>query len=154
MKPKVLLAAVLLVAGTSLSGRSTWAGEMVLVPAGGFSMGTPVGEGADNERPVHTVQVNAFLMDKCEVSYAWWTDVKTWAGSHGYGFDYAGSGLASNHPVQTVNWFDAVKWCNARSEQEGLTPVYWRFWVCGGISDWLRHDCNTARGARSGIVRA
>jgi hypothetical protein len=26
--------------------------------------------------------------------------------------------------VQTVSWWDVVKWCNARSEMEGLTPVY------------------------------
>jgi formylglycine-generating enzyme required for sulfatase activity len=28
------------------------------------------------------------------------------------------------HPVQTVNWYDCVKWCNARSEQAGLTPSW------------------------------
>ena len=27
--------------------------------------------------------------------------------------------------MHTVNWYDCVKWCNARSEQEGLTPVYY-----------------------------
>ena len=27
--------------------------------------------------------------------------------------------------MQTVNWFDAVKWCNARSEKDGLTPCYY-----------------------------
>jgi formylglycine-generating enzyme len=27
--------------------------------------------------------------------------------------------------VQTVNWYDMVKWCNARSQQTGLTPVYY-----------------------------
>jgi formylglycine-generating enzyme required for sulfatase activity len=32
---------------------------------------------------------------------------------------------ASNQPVQTVNWYDCVKWCNARSQQAGLTPVYY-----------------------------
>jgi hypothetical protein len=37
---------------------------------------------------------------------------------------YRGAGKASNHPVQTVSWWDVVKWCNARSEKEGLTPVY------------------------------
>ena len=30
-----------------------------------------------------------------------------------------------NHPVQTVNWYDCVKWCNARSEMEGRTPAYY-----------------------------
>src|ERR1035438_3079260 len=32
---------------------------------------------------------------------------------------------AANHPVQTVDWYDTVKWCNARSQQAGLTPVYY-----------------------------
>jgi formylglycine-generating enzyme required for sulfatase activity len=99
--------------------------DMVYIPAGPFLMGTNPGEGYDNQRPVHTVQVNAFFMDKCEVSYARWTDVKTWAASHGYGFDNAGAGLASDHPAQTLSWYDAVKWCNARSEKEGLMPVYY-----------------------------
>ena len=27
--------------------------------------------------------------------------------------------------MQTVDWYDAVKWCNARSQQAGLTPVYY-----------------------------
>ena len=36
-----------------------------------------------------------------------------------------GSGKATNHPVQTVNWYDCVKWCNARSQTEGLTPCYY-----------------------------
>jgi formylglycine-generating enzyme required for sulfatase activity len=26
--------------------------------------------------------------------------------------------------VRNVNWFEVVKWCNARSEREGLVPVY------------------------------
>jgi len=27
--------------------------------------------------------------------------------------------------VQTIDWYDTVKWCNARSQQAGLTPVYY-----------------------------
>ncbi|MCX7001753.1 MAG: SUMF1/EgtB/PvdO family nonheme iron enzyme [bacterium] len=37
----------------------------------------------------------------------------------------AGSGKGATHPVQTVSWYDCVKWCNARSEKEGLTPCYY-----------------------------
>src|ERR1019366_856521 len=40
-------------------------------------------------------------------------------------FDNHGSGKATNHPVNTLNWYDMVKWCNARSQQAGLTPVYY-----------------------------
>ena len=29
------------------------------------------------------------------------------------------------HPVHSVSWSDVVKWCNAKSEREGLTPVYY-----------------------------
>jgi formylglycine-generating enzyme required for sulfatase activity len=48
-----------------------------------------------------------------------------YATSHGYGFDGPGSGKAANNPVQTVDWYDVVKWSNARSQQAGLTPVYY-----------------------------
>jgi len=51
--------------------------------------------------------------------------VYTWAVSHGYSFDNAGLGTATDHPVQTVSWYDCVKWCNARSATEGRTPVYY-----------------------------
>jgi formylglycine-generating enzyme required for sulfatase activity len=32
--------------------------------------------------------------------------------------------VGDNYPVSEVNWYDVVKWCNARSEKEGKTPVY------------------------------
>jgi sulfatase modifying factor 1 len=51
--------------------------------------------------------------------------VYQWAIAHGYTFDYAGSGKASTHPVQTIDWYDCVKWCNARSEKEGRVPAYY-----------------------------
>jgi formylglycine-generating enzyme required for sulfatase activity len=34
------------------------------------------------------------------------------------------SGSADNFPVTYVSWYDVVKWSNARSEKEGMTPVY------------------------------
>ena len=45
--------------------------------------------------------------------------------ANGYG-DLAGvgNGTVGNHPVREVSWYDVVKWCNAKSEKEGLTPVY------------------------------
>ena len=48
-----------------------------------------------------------------------------WATTNGYSFDNAGSGKAANHPVQSVSWYDMVRWCNARSEMEGWTPCYY-----------------------------
>jgi formylglycine-generating enzyme required for sulfatase activity len=72
-----------------------------------------------------TATVSAYYMDKYEVTKALWDEVKAWAATNGYAFDHAGSGKAANHPVQTVNWYDVVKWCNARSQMEGRTPAYY-----------------------------
>jgi formylglycine-generating enzyme required for sulfatase activity len=47
-----------------------------------------------------------------------------YAAANGYDLDGVGAGCADDHPVHSVNWYDAVKWCNAKSELEGLTPVY------------------------------
>jgi len=108
---------------------STAPSGMVLIPAGSFSMGDSFSEGSSDERPVHTVYVSAFYMDRCEVTKALWDEVYTWALSNGYGFDRAGSGKADNHPVHTVSWYDVVKWCNGRSQKEGRTPCY----TVGGV---------------------
>lgn len=77
-------------------------------------------------RAVHTVYVSAFYMDRTQVTQALWDEVYQWAIAHGYGFDNPGSGKAANHPVQSVSWYDVVKWCNARSEKEGRVPAYYR----------------------------
>ena len=90
---------------------------MVLIPAGTNS-------GTDPESGTYSLTVSSFYMDKYEVTKALWDEVCTWAIAHGYSFDNAGSGKAANHPVHTVNWYDCVKWCNARSEKEGRTPCY------------------------------
>ncbi len=44
--------------------------EMVLIPAGDFQMGSNDSEAEDYEKPVHTVYVDAFYMDKYEVTNA------------------------------------------------------------------------------------
>ena len=100
---------------------------MALIPAGSFTMGNCMGpaEGYSDELPLHTVYVSAFYMDKYLVTKSLWDTVYQWAIAHGYSFDYAGSGKASTHPVQTIDWYDCVKWCNARSEKEGKVPAYY-----------------------------
>jgi len=100
---------------------------MVLIPAGSFVMGNCMNpsEGNSDELPLHTNTLSAFYMDQYEVTKAQWDEVKTWAVTNGYSFDNAGSGKATNHPVQTINWYDMVKWSNARSEKEGRTAAYY-----------------------------
>jgi formylglycine-generating enzyme required for sulfatase activity len=98
---------------------------MVLVPAGPFVMGDTFGEGYSDELPLHTNQISAFYMDRYEVTKALWDEVRLWANTNGYDLGTRGSGKSPNHPVQSVNWYDCVKWCNARSEKEGRVPAYY-----------------------------
>ena len=98
----------------------------VPVPAGSFQMGDQSSPlvGFGYELPVHTVQVSAFYLAKTEVTKAAWDAVWTWALTNGYPDLPAGGGKTAAHPVQAISWHAAVKWCNARSEKEGLTPCY------------------------------
>ena len=95
-----------------------------LIPSGSFTMGDAVDGNESADAPTHTVTVSAFYMAKNLVTKADWDTVRTWAISNGYSDLVPGEGKASNHPVQTISWWDGVKYCNARSQQEGLTPVY------------------------------
>jgi formylglycine-generating enzyme required for sulfatase activity len=69
--------------------------------------------------------VSNFVIGRTEVTWHEWQEIRSWAVGHGY-TDMAnlGSGSAADHPVRNVNWYDVAKWCNARSEHEGLEPVY------------------------------
>jgi formylglycine-generating enzyme required for sulfatase activity len=72
-----------------------------------------------------TVTIGGFKIDNYEVTYELWTDVRTWGSTNGYTDLAVGGNGGTNNPVTEVNWYDAVKWSNARSEKEGLTPVYY-----------------------------
>jgi len=100
-------------------------------PAGTFGMG----EDVQSPTPVVTL-TRGFWMAETEVTYELWYEVYTWAGSNGYTFATPGregnNGTpgevptpGNTEPVTTINWRDAMLWCNALSEQQGLTPVYY-----------------------------
>ncbi len=114
-------------AAWSRFGVQTAPGGMVMIP-GGTNAGTnPLGAGeshGDWYPATYSLTVDSFYMDKYKVTKALWDEVYVWAIANGYSFDHAGSGKAANHPVQTVNWYDVVKWCNARSQKEGRPAVY------------------------------
>jgi formylglycine-generating enzyme len=106
--------------------------EMVRVEGGTFMMGS--NDTLDNlssasSKPPHSVTVSAFSIGKYEVTYEKWIEVRAWGLMHGYndlgeaqnGFEPVGN----DNPATSMKWYDAVKWCNARSEKEGLTPVYY-----------------------------
>ena len=97
---------------------------MAYIPGGPFQMGDNFNEIGSDTLPVHNVQVGAFFMDVNLVSRELWASVQAWASARSYSIS-AGASAAAGHPIQTVNWYDCIKWCNARSEKEGLTPVYY-----------------------------
>src|SRR5690606_23254253 len=72
----------------------------------------------------YEIYTSAFFMDRYEVSKQLWDEVYSWAIANGYDFDNSGYAAGSDHPISGISWYDAVKWCNARSEKEGLVPVY------------------------------
>jgi formylglycine-generating enzyme required for sulfatase activity len=97
---------------------------MVLIPAGWFTMGDTL-DGESDAVPTN-IYVSAFYMDTNLVSYSFWQSVYNVAVSlDGYIFDGPGGGKGMNYPAGTANWYDCVKWCNARSQLAGLTPVYY-----------------------------
>ena len=108
---------------------------MTLIPAGSFTMGNSIGDSDITDADPTVVYVSAFYMDVNLVSSNQWASVFSYARSNGYSFyqsvlywsygGYVAGGKAANHPVQTVDWYDCVKWCNARSQQAGLMPVYY-----------------------------
>lgn len=99
--------------------------EFMLIPAGSFLMGRTTGEIYGDAPPV-TVTLSAFYIGKNEVTKELWDEVYTWAKSNGYNdfSEFFNNGKPNNHPVSSISWFDAVKWCNARSQKEGLIPCY------------------------------
>jgi formylglycine-generating enzyme required for sulfatase activity len=86
--------------------------------------------------------IAGFRIGATEVSYDLWYEVRQWAiddargtnvytisnkGKAGYS-GTAGAAPAAGtryQPVTTISWRDMVVWCNAYSEKEGLTPVYY-----------------------------
>jgi formylglycine-generating enzyme required for sulfatase activity len=102
-------------------------GNMALIPAGEFVMGATTNVGHEyfsGERPQHTVMVSEFLMDKYEVTSNLWISVLSWAGNRGYSFGTGWQSKGADHPVVAVDWYDAIAWCNARSQRDGFTPCY------------------------------
>ncbi len=92
--------------------------EMVLIPAGRFTMGD---EKEIDAKP-HEVVISSFYIDKYLVTQEQYKEVmgenpSRWKGD--------------KNPVEQVRWSDAVKYCNARSLKEGLRPCYdLQTWKC------------------------
>jgi acetoin utilization deacetylase AcuC-like enzyme/formylglycine-generating enzyme required for sulfatase activity len=87
--------------------------EMVLIPAGTLTMGGTSGK--PDEAPAHEVQVDAFRIDRTEVTQEQYGKLVLANPSHFKGAD---------RPVEQVSWAAAALYCNLRSRDEGLEPCY------------------------------
>ncbi|MBN2841681.1 MAG: formylglycine-generating enzyme family protein, partial [Sedimentisphaerales bacterium] len=89
------------------------------VPGGTFTMGRTTGSGDSDELPTHSVTLNSFYMGKYEVTQAEYSQYmqqgSIWASDYG---------LGDNYPAYSVSWYATLKYCNLRSMNESLTPVY------------------------------
>lgn len=95
--------------------------EMVQISGGTFTMGDD--NGAYREEPAHTVTVGAFKIGKYEVTQAQYRAVTGKTPGYFSKNPVAGE-VQENRPVEMVSWLDAVEFCNALSEKEGLGKVY------------------------------
>ncbi|MEM9664323.1 MAG: formylglycine-generating enzyme family protein [Bacteroidota bacterium] len=89
---------------------------MVAVPGGSFLMGnTGSMDGQPHEQPAHEVEVTPFAIGAFEVTQAQFEAVMGYNPS---------LDPAPDKPVERVSWYDAVRFCNALSRLDGLTPAY------------------------------
>ena len=120
----------------------------VHINGGTFMMGSPATEPEReiDEGPQRQVTVSSFYMARNHVTVGefrrfvdatgYRTDAETGGGGTIFINDRAEQRAnvnwrnphdfvqEENHPVVQINWFDAVRYCNWLSEQEGLSPAY------------------------------
>jgi formylglycine-generating enzyme required for sulfatase activity len=113
---------------------------LVSIPAGWFLMGSETGQ--DNERPVHRVWVDEFLLGACQVTNAEYVRFLRATGTLPPPF---GSDLNFNRneqPVVAVSWFEAAKYCEWLSASSGRrfrlpTEAEWERAARGGVEGKL-----------------
>jgi formylglycine-generating enzyme required for sulfatase activity len=105
------------------------------VEPGDYYVGTQTGP-FDYAGNTNVTLTKGYWIAETEVTYTLWYEVRTWGESNGYTFAYTGKeghdgtlGAtptgASQEPATNMNWRDVMIWCNALSEKQGLTPVYY-----------------------------
>ena len=108
--------------------------ELVKVPAGKFMMGSPDGEGANDERPQHQVILQEFLIGKYAVTNAQWRSVMKKQGSANCDKKFQGD----SQPVVGVSWHEARAFCVKLSPQQTgrevrlPTEAEWEYAARGG----------------------
>ena len=129
-----------------------WCPWLVVVPTGGYMMGSPAGEAGYNERPRHEVRIGEpFAVGKYEVTFAQWDACVAGGGCRGYRPDDRGWGRG-DRPVINVNWEDArgyVEWISRRTGEEYrlLSEAEWEYVARAGTTTryWWGEEIGKAR---------
>lgn len=94
------------------------AAEMITLPGGAFTMGSPPGLGEADEAPAHTVTLSPFAIDRTEVTVGhYWQCVAAGACAAPTGNasqiapHYLNDVAFDNHPVIHVPWVEAKAYC-------------------------------------------
>ena len=106
---------------------------MMLVPAGEFQMGDHFNEGADDELPVHTVYLDAFYIDKYEVTNALYKNFMDATGHKAPGYWNNSKYNAPDQPVVGVSWEDAKAYAEW-AEKRLPTEAQWEKAARGGLA--------------------
>ncbi|MFQ6044373.1 MAG: formylglycine-generating enzyme family protein [Candidatus Poribacteria bacterium] len=138
---------------------------MILIPAGEFEMGDNFNEGGSNELPVHVVYLDAFLIDKYEVTNAQYAE---FLNAYGENVDTAGHQLLhidsngcliekmgntykpksgyEDHPVVEVSWYGVAAYAQFYGKRLP-TEAEWEKAARGGLAgkrypwgDDISHD--------------
>ncbi len=115
--------------------------EMVAIPSGTFTMGSPKeeAESRDNERPQHRVTVKSFYMGKYAVTQAQWQAVARLPQINCELKPDPSNFKGNNRPVERISWYDAVEFCDRLSKATGRnyrlpSEAEWEYACRGGTS--------------------